>query len=241
MRNVEPIDTQKGLAILETVAVMAIIFLFLTVVLALLEYCRAMWNVRSIVDRYIYDQMVRPFTIKSTPNGATLDVNREKLKNSIDQINQSISSELEQMLKLWNLSNNAKFYAETSYAEMIIDQQSGRSSGIRLTNEETLSANGDADIKEILDDQIVMKDKFSLLSKKKFAGIDGDVNSYSIHTAPNVDGRSDNSYLPTTILVGTRVGVSFKGTWIGSFCETIGIDPFLIKFKVVGLRGEIGM
>lgn len=232
---------QRGLALLETAAVLGIVLVLFSVTLALVEYCRANWNITAIIDRYVYDQAARPYLIKNEEGGASIELDRYEVSEAIDHINDRISTEVIEMLNNWGVSSSARQYVESGYVEMLVDPVSGKYKALSAVGGDYLQSAGDADIKMLLDKQVTLTNIFEEASTRVIKGPDGSIALYAVASAPVIDMRETNSFLPSVVLVATRVGISFKDTWIGALLDMLGLDPFISRSKVIGLRAEIGM
>ncbi len=220
---INKMNRQKaGMALLECAAVLFLFLLLFVSSLALLDYLRACWRIGEVVDRYAYDQAVKPFRMGDS---GILKLDSQALKEVSSAVAEdafaALTEENEGGLKKENL------YIEAQFALMQIDRSNGRALSVKVLDEAVASAGKEqGEAGETGIGQGFSKE------------IDGAVPSSRAIRLP-IGGE----YLATSILFGVRAAYRLDEGLIGWAMRELQIvkEPVVSSIRITSLRGEVGL
>jgi hypothetical protein len=234
----------RGIAILEASGALLVIFTLLISSFGLVEYMRISRNLGDLIDKYVYESAFKPYVINSEFNGqtaGTINLNKQGLEKYIDKISLNIGSDLESYLTHVTNNTQSGFIIESAYTELPINPDSGEFVVLAQNLPVYSTFSGNTSLTGLLNKEIKLEDNFQSYATKTIStGKGAAVRSY--YAIPNAGYNiksSSSNFLPSTVLVGVRAGVSLENTFIGGVLALLGRDAFLSEFKIVTLRGEI--
>ncbi len=216
--------SEYGVAFLELAWLSIFVMLVGTWLMATYDFLRSGVFLDETVQQYITESSVKPMQIEIDSGGLfTINIATSAIETYLDEVRNNVEAQIGAALVH---GDSTKYYIETAYADLNIDEVSGR---VNSWNINAIESNG---VLTPGNTPELPTELYNLLSN----GVTP--SPYAIpHGLFEAGGAADN-YINKAILVGIRVFVSFDGSFSGKVIESIGREPILSAFKIIALRGE---
>ncbi|RMD87935.1 MAG: hypothetical protein D6808_00580 [Candidatus Dadabacteria bacterium] len=227
--------SNKGMAILETAAVMTIVLFFLSAVIGFSFYIQSARLVNHILDKYLYEDLLIPFSIDSSGDITV----KHDIQNSTDDLVGLVTSVADNIVNNLHQAepelqlDQSRYYVEVSYGVADINPADGSFLGF-----ETGPANnppfyytdsrGNASLVSESNTSLGLDQEFYALAQS------GD---YTLRTASY--SISSSAYFPFIVIVGAKLYYKSGRELVASLISGLGEVPIITDYKAVVLRGTV--
>lgn len=215
---------QKGIASLETAALIMLVAVFGMGGVAVVGYLGELSKLNRIVDQALIADSIKPFRLSSDGiNGITLELNNLELASYLDRTLDTLRAEIGAELP---------YRIELQYAVLRINQSSGSFEGFEAVAGSTRSA-GNFNTPSNVCPELPSR----LLGLSQEVQADGS-SRYAIPSG--ISGINGGSFLPRSVVVLARVLKDLRST-SGGILYATALDeiPSAVSCKSILLRGEV--
>ncbi|MCB0333744.1 MAG: hypothetical protein KDD55_09620 [Bdellovibrionales bacterium] len=227
-------DSQRGIAVLEAAVSFVVILTLLMSGLALTDFFRQVGIADELVDRYIFDDAVRPYSFSTSGGTFQLVANTTAITDYLDKATAKAKLELEAFLQNTSAGD---YYLEMRSVELAINQSTGAPEGIVSLGGASYDYTfGGLSVPGEILQETDLDTRFDALAQMTSA--DG-VSTFAVPTALYGLSGSQARFLPRAVMIGLRVVWSIEESFTGNIYEQVGGLPYVYDAKVTVVRGEI--
>ena len=238
MDSAKIIYKNKGIAVLEAVGALSFILILIIAAFGLVEYMRLSRALQTALDKIAYETALKPFVITNqvdSLNSTRIALNSAALESYINNSLDSLEEDFLPFFRKISANQTPEFLAQAAYAEIHINSQSGEFEEMVNNPFSYQKTQGSEYLLNKLNQRVRLEDQFAV-----FAGRRGEASAvYALPHAGFSLQQNNDRYLPSTVLVGIRVGLSLSDTLLGRMLSMAGMEAFIADYKIVTLRGEI--
>lgn len=235
------IRRSTGIGTLETALALMVLLPVLLGGFAVVEYVQSVMYLNDVLDKYLYNDSVKPFTVRNDAAGNfSLQLNRNDLQSYVDKMLDRTKDDLAKRLAARgsgvSQSTSQKFFIEASVVELPIDPSSGTPGRFQ---ERIRTTRGGLQIPESAKNKADLYKEFEILSSRTVTGTS---DGPSIYAVPAVMYNSSKpKYLDGSVLVGLRIFLSLDQSFSGYIFNTLGFgeSPIVSAHKAFNLRGDL--